>query len=193
MVPLFTSAAFKLFVNKLGVIRLGVIPTDAHHSNGGAEAGIKKIVNFVKFYLSDTGEMWDEILPYAVNTINKLKQYHGKSALELMYGVKATAPGRIFESRESEEKEAEPDFEEYRQSMREQAVDKKKRCQARNNKATNTIQTGKRNRSRLAKKYWSILTRGQSSTVKMADPRSSKSLRRVHVEYMKPFIARIQV
>ena len=227
--PHFKSAAFKEFVDKIGILRLSIIPPDAHHSNGAAEAAIKKVVNLIKFYLHDNCEDWDEILPYAINTINKSKQYHGRSALELLYGVKTSALGRLFESAETEEQRDEKtevspaaqmplggaeigDFERYRQQVRQESREKRQHCQE--------LQRKQYDRNREEKDYeigdkvlvyfeprakfnfpaklqpkfriGTVISKDSpvTYTVEMADPTTSRNLRRVHVEFMKPLIKR---
>jgi hypothetical protein len=123
----FDNQTFKEFVNKLGVKELNVIPPEAKFANGAAESGAKKINNALKYYCEEDMKNWDELLPVALGTINKTIQNHGKSALELMYGVMIRAPGDLRVNEDTGRKRE--SFEMERMKMREEILQRKAKLQ----------------------------------------------------------------
>ncbi|KAJ1530215.1 hypothetical protein ONE63_005142 [Megalurothrips usitatus] len=99
----FTCDAFRDFVNKIGIKQLNVIPPDVHFCNGAAEAAIKKVNHSVRMFCGDDLTQWDEHLPFALNVVNSSILKHGKSPLELIYGISKEAPGVPLVREEDEE------------------------------------------------------------------------------------------
>lgn len=93
--PHFTSSEFRKFVHTMGVKDLNVVPPKAHFSNGKAEAAIKKINNVLKFYSMNGMSDWDERLPVLLHIINKSKSTYRVPPMDILYGVRAPAPGAL--------------------------------------------------------------------------------------------------
>ncbi|KAE8738187.1 hypothetical protein FOCC_FOCC016341 [Frankliniella occidentalis] len=121
--PHFTGKDFREFVERMGVKELNIVPPRIHHSNGAAEAAIKRIKDNIKFYCKNNTSEWQTLLPFVLNTVNGSVQSNGRSPYELMYGVKAQAPGHLLMNVECDSEE----FEIRRELLRDKAMEKKRR------------------------------------------------------------------
>ena len=202
--PHFISGEFKEFISQIGIPEMNIVPPDAHFSNGAAEAGIKKIVNKLKFYLQNKLDDWDLLLPTIMNTINKLKQYHGKSASEILYGVKGKAPGDLGAGEKSASAE---EFHQEREQSRNETftrkAEEKKKQEMQYNKHRRDekfiageevyVYFEPKSKFGMPAKFQPKFRRAQvvnqdspvTYTVRIVDPPSTGRLRRVHVAFMK--------